>query len=52
MTEEEARARIASQMPMEEKLKLANYAIDTSGTLKHTREQVEAIYRDLLIQEL
>jgi dephospho-CoA kinase len=52
LTEEEARARIASQMPMEEKLKFANYAIDTSRTLEHTREQVEAIYRDLLIQEL
>jgi dephospho-CoA kinase len=52
LTEEEARARIASQMPTEEKLKLANYAIETSGTLEHTREQVEAIYRELLIQEL
>lgn len=52
LTEEEAGARIASQMPMEEKLQLANYTIDTSRTLEHTREQVEAIYRDLLIQEL
>ena len=39
-------------MPIEEKLKLADYTIDTSGTLKQTRDQVEAIYRDLLIQEL
>jgi dephospho-CoA kinase len=51
LTEVEAGARIASQMPMGEKLKLANYTIDTSKTLKHTREQVEAIYADLLIQE-
>ena len=51
LTEAEAGARIASQMPMEEKLKLANYTIDTSRTLEHTRGQVEAIYRDLLIQE-
>ena len=51
LTEAEAGARIASQMPMEEKLKLANYSIDTSRTLEHTREQVEAIYRDLLVQE-
>jgi dephospho-CoA kinase len=51
LTAEEAGARIASQMPMEEKLKLANYTIDTSRTLNHTREQVEDIYRDLLIQE-
>jgi dephospho-CoA kinase len=52
LTEEEAGARIASQMPMEEKLKFANYTIDASRTLEHTREQVEVIYRDLLIQEL
>jgi dephospho-CoA kinase len=52
LTEEEARARMNSQMPIEEKLKLADYTIDTSGTLKQTRDQVEAIYKDLLIQEL
>jgi dephospho-CoA kinase len=52
LTQEEAKARMASQMPIEEKLKLADYTIDTSGTLKQTQDQVEAIYRDLLIQEL
>ena len=52
LTEKEARARIASQMPIEEKIKLADYTIDTSGTLKQTRDQVDAIYRDLLVQEL
>jgi dephospho-CoA kinase len=52
LTQEEARARIASQMPIEEKLKLADYTIDTSGTLRQTQDQVEAIYRDLLVQEL
>jgi dephospho-CoA kinase len=52
LTEKEARARIASQLPIEEKIKLADYTIDTSGTLKQTRDQVEAIYRDLLVQEL
>ncbi len=51
-TAEEARARMESQMAIEEKLKFADYTIDNSGTLKQTREQVEAIYRDLLIQEL
>jgi dephospho-CoA kinase len=51
LTEAEARARMASQMPMEEKLKLADYAIDTSGTLKQTDDQVKALYRDLLIRE-
>jgi dephospho-CoA kinase len=49
---EEAKARMDSQLPIEEKLKLADYTIDTSGTLKQTQEQVEAIYRDLLVQEM
>ncbi len=52
LTEVEAKARMASQMSIEEKVKLADYVVDTSGTLKQTRDQVEAIYRDLLIQEL
>jgi dephospho-CoA kinase len=52
LTEEEAKARIASQMPIEEKIKLADYVIDNSGDLKQMRDQVEAVYRDLLIQEL
>jgi dephospho-CoA kinase len=52
LTIEEAKARMNSQLPVEEKLKYADYTIDTSGTLKQTQEQVETIYRDLLIQEL
>jgi dephospho-CoA kinase len=52
LSEEEASARMVSQLPIEEKIKLADYTIDTSGTLKQMHDQVEAIYRDLLIQEL
>ena len=52
LSEKDALARMNSQMPIEEKLKLADYTIDTSGTLKLMRDQVEAIYRDLLTQEL
>jgi dephospho-CoA kinase len=48
---EEAKARIHSQMPIEEKLKFADYTIDTSGTLRQTDMQVESVYRDLLVQE-
>jgi len=48
----EARARMAAQMPVEEKLQVANYNIDTSGTLRRTREQIEAVYRDLVLIEL
>lgn len=47
LTETEARARIASQMPIEEKIKLADYIIDASGTLGEMRTRVEAIYADL-----
>ena len=48
---EEAKARINSQMPIEEKLKFADYTIDTSGTLRQTHKQVESVYRDLLVEE-
>lgn len=49
---EEARKRLAAQLPVEEKLKLADYTIETSGALWGTREQIEAIYRDLMIEEI
>ena len=49
---EQAKKRLASQMPIEEKLKLADYTIETSGALWETREQIEAIYRDLVLQEI
>jgi dephospho-CoA kinase len=51
LTEADARARMASQMPIEEKLRLADYIIDTSGTMKQTRDQVEKIYHDLIARE-
>jgi dephospho-CoA kinase len=43
MSEDEARRRIASQLPVEEKLKLATEKIDCSGSLEETRRQVEAV---------
>jgi len=44
---QQALARMSAQMPIEEKIKLANYVIDTSGTLKHTLDLVESIYQKL-----
>lgn len=41
---EEARRRIAKQMPIEEKKKYADYLIDTSGTMESTLEQTRAVY--------
>jgi dephospho-CoA kinase len=46
---EEARVRIAAQLPAEEKVKLADYVIDTSGTYSNTREQIERIHRELVL---
>jgi len=43
LSEEEARRRIASQMPVEEKLRYATEKIDCSGTLEQTRRQVETL---------
>ncbi|WP_050181149.1 dephospho-CoA kinase [Domibacillus robiginosus] len=40
-TEEEASARIASQMPIEEKKELADDIIDNSGTKEETAKQLE-----------
>lgn len=43
LSEEEARQRIAAQMPMEEKLRHATEKIDCSGTLEETRHQVVSL---------
>ncbi|HYL84142.1 MAG TPA: dephospho-CoA kinase [Candidatus Angelobacter sp.] len=43
LSEAEARRRIAAQMPVEEKLRLATEKIDCSGSLEQTREQVRAL---------
>ncbi|HEX4946198.1 MAG TPA: dephospho-CoA kinase [Blastocatellia bacterium] len=47
---EEAAKRIAAQMPTAEKLKYADYSIDTSGGFEPTRQQVIALYAELKIQ--
>jgi dephospho-CoA kinase len=52
LTLAQARARMAAQMPVEEKIKHAHYTIETSGTFRQTREQIESIYRDLLMLNL
>jgi dephospho-CoA kinase len=43
LSEPEARRRIAAQLPVEEKLRLATEKIDCSGSLEETRRQVEAL---------
>jgi len=48
---EQARQRIAAQMPMEEKRRRADAVIDCSGTLEHTRAQVIALFVKLKSME-
>jgi dephospho-CoA kinase len=47
LTREEADARIASQMPLREKVKRATWVVDNGGSLESTRAQVERIWREL-----
>jgi dephospho-CoA kinase len=46
-TIEQAQQRIAAQMPLEEKRRMADEVIDCSGSLEHTREQTVALYAKL-----
>jgi dephospho-CoA kinase len=43
LSEQEARHRIAAQLPVEEKLRQATETIDCSGSIEDTRRQVEAL---------
>jgi dephospho-CoA kinase len=47
IAQENALARIRSQMPIEEKKKLASIVIDNSGTLENTRKQTLEIFQRL-----
>ena len=47
LAQEDALARIRSQMPIEEKKSLATMVIDNSGTLEHTRKQTLEIFQRL-----
>lgn len=42
-----ARARIAAQLPLSEKLKVATHVIDNGGTREETRAQVERLWSEL-----
>lgn len=47
LSREEALDRLRRQMPLEEKVKVADYVIDTSGTKEHTLEQTRNVYASL-----
>jgi len=46
-SEEDARRRIGSQMPLAEKVKVADYVIDNSGPRSETERLVKDVYRAL-----
>ncbi len=48
---EQIEARIAAQLPLEEKLRRADHVIDNGGSLEATRRQVEALYARLTAEE-
>jgi dephospho-CoA kinase len=48
LTPERARAVIATQMPIEEKRRRTNQVIDNSGSIEHTRAQVEQLWPKLV----
>lgn len=50
MTEEEARARIAAQMPLSEKRARADVVIDNSGTKEETLHMIERIWRERVVR--
>ena len=47
LTRAQAEARLASQLPLEEKVKHATVVIDNGGTLEDTRAQVERAWKSL-----
>ncbi len=46
-SKEEVLARLSRQLPLEEKLRVADYVIDTSGSKENTLAQVTIVYESL-----
>ena len=51
MSWDDAQNRISSQLPLEEKIKSADFVIDNNGPLEETKRQVEEIYSLLKKEE-
>ena len=47
MSEDEARARIAAQLPLEAKLAVATHVIDNDGPLEDLAQQVDRVWASL-----
>ena len=48
LSEKEALQKIKSQIPLKEKIEIADYVIDNSNSLDKTKEQVETIWQELI----
>ncbi len=48
MEADDAKSRIASQIPIEDKKKMADFIINNDGTLDETWQQVQNIYKQLM----
>lgn len=49
MSEDDARRRIGAQVPDDARRAVADVVIDTSGSVQHTIEQVDALWRSLSV---
>lgn len=47
----EVQDRLSRQMPIEDKVKYADYVIDTSGSREHTLEQTRSVYQALVREQ-
>jgi dephospho-CoA kinase len=47
LSEAEARSRVAAQLPIEDKRRLATHVVDNSGSLEDTRGQVERVWSEI-----
>lgn len=52
LTHDDAMARIDSQMPLNEKIKIADYVIDTSKDVSYSVQQTEKIIEHLRVQSI
>jgi dephospho-CoA kinase len=51
VSKEEARKRLKSQMPISEKISLADIVIDNEGSIPETEKRVGQVWQELLQQE-
>jgi dephospho-CoA kinase len=47
MDEADVRARIAAQLPLDERARMADVLLDNEGTLEELEAEVEVLWRDL-----